>query len=121
MGALEDIQQELREAASHRPVDSRHRERRNRQLRHLRLKLAKLIGDHTDDEWQSLVQEFDSKCVMCGAVSETLQRDHIQPVIAGGSHSIANIQPLCVSCNPAKGTGDFNWKEYRRTHGWGSA
>ena len=41
-------------------------------------------------------------CRHCGATAN-LQADHIIPLARGGPHCLANIQPLCRSCNTSKG------------------
>lgn len=42
------------------------------------------------------------KCKFCGS-AEFLSVDHINPVVAGGSDCISNLQTLCRSCNSKKG------------------
>jgi len=68
--------------------------------RNARLKGAE--GSHTREEWMALVERCGHKCVCCGE-RKKLTRDHIIPILAGGSDYIANIQPLCRECNSSKG------------------
>jgi 5-methylcytosine-specific restriction endonuclease McrA len=42
------------------------------------------------------------QCETCGVHGE-LTRDHIVPLIAGGTNERANIRLLCRSCNSSKG------------------
>src|SRR6202035_1580020 len=51
-------------------------------------------------EWKTLCATFDNKCLACGKPEVTL--DHIIPLAKGGSHTIDNAQPLCLSCNSSK-------------------
>jgi 5-methylcytosine-specific restriction endonuclease McrA len=62
-------------------------------------------GRHTIDEWKSLVEEFDGRCVRCGdrLGLQKLTRDHVVPITNGGTDNIDNIQPLCKQCNSSKG------------------
>lgn len=43
------------------------------------------------------------ECVACGA-EDSLVIDHKVPISRGGSDLIENLQPLCRTCNIAKGT-----------------
>lgn len=74
------------------------RRRRNRKLQ--------LVGSHTEAEWEALKVTYSSTCLCCGKREPdiTLTRDHIVPIVKGGSDWITNIQPLCPSCNSSKGT-----------------
>ena len=56
-------------------------------------------GSHTFEEWNSLLESSGHTCMGCGKKGEKLYRDHIRPVLKGGSDSILNIQPLCLRCN----------------------
>lgn len=55
---------------------------------------------------RALVMERDGfRCRRCGAGPDDgacLVVDHIQPVAAGGSGAVANLQTLCTSCNGGK-------------------
>lgn len=81
------------------------RKRQNAKIRADRMAAAREKGTHTKEEWNALVEACENKCVRCGA-EEPLVRDHVIPVYQGGSDSIDNLQPLCNSCNAAKGSED---------------
>jgi 5-methylcytosine-specific restriction endonuclease McrA len=58
-------------------------------------------GSHTRQEWQALCAQFNGRCPRCKR-KRRLTKDHIVPVVRGGSDDISNIQPLCKSCNSSK-------------------
>lgn len=64
-------------------------------------RLAMSIERHTDEEWAVLLEACGGRCLRCGTASN-LSRDHVMPVSKGGDDGIANIQPLCRSCNSWK-------------------
>lgn len=69
-------------------------------------------GSHTELEWLQLLEECGHRCARCQChVKEVgyLTKDHIEPLVNGGSNFISNIQPLCQRCNSWKGkrTIDF--------------
>jgi len=91
------------------------REQKNAELRRLRMKDAKERGSHTQEEWVALASLCGEACVRCGS-TEKIQKDHIVPIYQGGDDSIENLQPLCRTCNSAKGPENIdhrpaNWKE----------
>lgn len=88
-------------------------DRINAQSRHERLKAARLLGTHTEDEWAQLLNAVGG-CARCGS-KDNIQKDHVQLIRNGGSDSVANLQPLCKSCNCAKGPDetDFVSRELR--------
>lgn len=95
---------------------------KNSQLRTARLRAARAKGQHTAEQWQTLVQRFEGRCVRCGVLAgECLQKDHITPIYQGGSDGIDNLQPLCRSCNASKGPDSFNWVIHREAHGFEAA
>jgi 5-methylcytosine-specific restriction endonuclease McrA len=87
-------------------------------VRARRLSAARAKGTHTREEWDTLLQEFDGRCVQCGD-RRHLDRDHILPLYLGGSDHITNIQPLCPPCNAGKSSDSTNWAEFRRSNGFG--
>lgn len=54
-------------------------------------------------EWLALLDQFDHRCGYCGAQSK-LEPDHRIPLARGGSNWIANVIPVCRSCNTRKRT-----------------
>lgn len=70
-------------------------------------------GSHTFDEWQSLSQWFGNVCLSCGA-TENIQPDHVVPLARGGSNDIANLQPLCATCNQRKGANTIDYRDFNQ-------
>ena len=90
------------------------------QIRYERLSAARAIATHTDEQWAAILNEFDNRCVCCGAkyVGGRPAKDHIVPLYLGGSDGADNLQPLCRECNTRKGPDTFDWAAYRRDHGF---
>jgi 5-methylcytosine-specific restriction endonuclease McrA len=66
-----------------------------------RLLKIKIAGIHTTEEWQALKKLFRYRCALCRR-RKPLTKDHIIPLIHGGTNDIGNIQPLCGRCNSFK-------------------
>lgn len=58
-------------------------------------------GSHTQAEWLTLVNANEGRCEDCGR-RRPPTKDHIIPLIMGGSDDIGNIQVLCKPCNSRK-------------------
>jgi len=56
---------------------------------------------HTEEEWENKKKQYDNRCFYCGKKTK-LSKDHIIPIIRGGSDEIDNIVPACKSCNSRK-------------------
>ena len=67
----------------------------------------------TDAEWSALKAFYDYTCLHCGKREPEIQLtpDHVIPLSKGGSNAISNIQPLCKTCNSAKGTKTTDYRD----------
>ena len=68
------------------------------------------VGVIKKEEWIALLEKYDGKCLCCGSKNK-IAMDHIVPLIAGGSHTIGNVQPLCRSCNSRKGVKTIDYRK----------
>lgn len=49
------------------------------------------------------LDRYDHRCAYCGCLlNDSFDWDHIVPIARGGSHSIGNLAPACISCNRSK-------------------
>jgi 5-methylcytosine-specific restriction endonuclease McrA len=103
---------EQRRAYRERNADKiRVRKIRDKQRRIDRLRVNG--GAHTQTEWRALCAKYNHRCLCCGKATE-LTPDHIVPIAQGGSDSITNIQPLCLSCNMEKGNREIDYRPKER-------
>lgn len=67
----------------------------------------------TVEEWLDTLNYFNHECAYCGA-SESLQMEHVIPVIKGGGYEKRNIIPSCEPCNLSKSNKDFfEWFDWK--------
>lgn len=84
--------------------------RNYRRIRYARHRGA--TGSHTVDEWEALKAQYNYTCLCCKKQEPeiALSRDHVLPLTMGGSDDIANIQPLCFSCNARKNDKHIDYR-----------
>lgn len=61
-------------------------------------------------EWKETVIFFGGECAYCGRTmkkGERLTRDHLVPIVEGGTTTQDNIVPACKSCNSSKGAAEW--------------
>jgi 5-methylcytosine-specific restriction endonuclease McrA len=65
-------------------------------------------GKHTHEQAMALLESQNHNCINCQEkLTETNRhKDHIMPLLLGGTNNITNIQWLCASCNLSKGAKD---------------
>ena len=86
-----------------------HPEHKRALTRQRRAKLRAVEGTITAEEWLSIVEKYGPACLRCKEI-KPLTMDHIIPINGGGSHTIDNVQPLCLSCNSWKGTKTIDYR-----------
>lgn len=64
------------------------------------------LGNFTESDWETMRAECNYTCLACKRPEPEIKLtiDHVIPLSRGGTHDKSNIQPLCGSCNSAKGT-----------------
>ncbi len=84
--------------------------------RRRRARLANAEGMFTDSQFDALCAKYDWRCTCCGTphTERPLTVDHVVPLSQGGSNDIANIQPLCLSCNSSKRDKTADYRKVRR-------
>jgi 5-methylcytosine-specific restriction endonuclease McrA len=65
-------------------------------------------------EEKQLFEDYCHRCAYCGGKTR-LTVDHIVPLALGGSHSIDNAVPACLSCNSSKGARPLLIWMYRQS------
>lgn len=90
-------------------------EYRTRYSRIARQRLKANGGKHTAAEWRELLDRFDGRCACCGRGDVPIEKDHVIPVVLGGSNSIENLQPLCGGCNRRKSRRIVDYRTLFRT------
>lgn len=59
-------------------------------------------GTVSAKEWMELLERYKHSCCACGS-KESVVQSHVVPFSKGGSHTIDNLQPLCLPCLYGKG------------------
>jgi 5-methylcytosine-specific restriction endonuclease McrA len=62
-------------------------------------------NDLAPQQWEEVLQAFDSRCAYCHKKSRTLEMEHVVPLSKGGENTVSNIVPSCVRCNRKKSAG----------------
>lgn len=62
------------------------------------------------EDWIGMLAFFGLACIHCGKRKRLPSPDHVIPMSQGGPNIIANIQPICLSCNSSKSN---EWTDYR--------
>jgi len=89
---------------------NRHIDRGRSRLR--RAMIAACEGHFTGEEWAALKARYNHTCLHCGCQEPEIKltADHVIPLTKGGSNYIANIQPLCHSCNARKSAHTIDYR-----------
>ena len=84
-----------------------------RDYSHKRRAVAKNNGVY-DILPKHIKQLYGSPCLYCGSTYK-ITADHVIPITKGGTHSIGNLVPACLSCNSSKHNHFITeWKKRKR-------
>lgn len=100
---------EKREKLISSPEGLRRWRQYKRRSEHVRRALRRDAGTYTNAEWDQLCAAYNHRCLCCGEC-RPLTIDHVIPLSLGGSNTIDNLQPLCISCNDRKGTKSTDYR-----------
>jgi|SRR6266850_5562453 len=83
---------------------NKHPELINHRVSQYRARKCKAHGRHTLEQWMSRVEFYGWRCAYCPKILtlNTLTKDHVVPLIRGGSNWASNLVPACRSCNASK-------------------
>ncbi|MBD3197989.1 MAG: hypothetical protein GF317_23265 [Candidatus Lokiarchaeota archaeon] len=59
---------------------------------------------------EEVFKKYGEVCLCCGSKTN-ISIDHVIPVHKGGENTISNLQPLCKSCNSAKGVKIIDYRK----------
>ena len=65
-------------------------------------RMARMVHDLTEQQWQDLKIMWGGRCAYCGAVTDELQKDCVLPIAHGGRYTLDNVVPACRHCNASK-------------------
>lgn len=77
------------------------RSRGARAARKRKRRMDRVEHDLTDAQWEALRAAWGG-CAYCGAADVPLQRDCVLAISRGGRYTLANVVPVCRSCNASK-------------------
>jgi len=60
--------------------------------------------------WPALRAWLGGCCLCCGT-TRRIEADHVIPLAKGGPDTLANLQPLCRSCNASKATQTIDYRD----------
>lgn len=77
-----------------------------------RARIKNVPGRYKAREWLDLKAFYDYTCLACHKREPEIKLtpDHVKPIAKGGSNSIDNIQPLCLSCNQKKHVKEVDYR-----------
>ena len=64
------------------------------------------VNDLNLAQWREIKEVYGHRCVYCQRKMKRLTMDHLTPISKGGSHTVSNIVPSCLSCNSKKHDGE---------------
>jgi hypothetical protein len=113
-----DWTKENRESARKTVNSWRERNREHVRIMNDRYRSLKLgaQGNHSEQEWLSMVEYYEHKCLWCNEYAKVLTRDHVVPLSKGGKNCIHNIQPLCRSHNSEKHAKELDFRYGKYLH-----